>query len=87
MATFARLLKELQKLYPTELHSLFVGPVPVTLFAVNVLATIAAERAVDVSSIDEQRAAVRRREQDVASERAAVQQLIMGVAGMARSQA
>jgi ankyrin repeat protein len=82
MATFARLLKELQGLYPTELHHVFAGPNPMSV--VNVAAAMASEWASDVSSIEEQRAAVVKREQEVASEKAAVQQLIVGVAGMAK---
>jgi hypothetical protein len=83
MATFSVLAQELQKLYPEELRQLFVGQHPVD--PVAAAAAMAEAWVADVSSIDEQRAAVRRREVDVAQEKAAVQQLILGVAGMAKA--
>jgi hypothetical protein len=42
------------------------------------------EWASDASTLDEQRAALRKREDDVASQQQVVQQLIVGVAGMAK---
>jgi ankyrin repeat protein len=82
MEALARLAKELQRLYPAELRQLFEGEHPVSATAAAA-ATLDAW-ASDVSSLDEQRAAVRRREEDVASEKAAVQQLIVGMAGVAK---
>jgi predicted nucleotidyltransferase len=83
MSTFAWLAKELQKLYPGELRQLLQGQYSVT--AVKAATAMAAAWVADVSSLDEQRAAVRRREEDVAQEKAAVQQLILAVAGMAKA--
>jgi ankyrin repeat protein len=82
-ATFACLAKELWKLYPAKLPRLDLGRLP----ALNSQAVAAAldARASDVSGRDEQQAALRNREQAVESEKAAVQQLLVAVAGMARS--
>jgi hypothetical protein len=79
-ANFARLanLKELHVLYPAELQELFRDGIPVpTSFAI---AAVVDARAADVSSADEQRAAVQERAAGVRSEGAAVQQLIVHVA-------
>jgi hypothetical protein len=84
MATLAVLIKELRRLYPDQLHQLFEVEDPVS--AVDAAAALTDAWAADVSSIDEQRAAVRRREEDVASERQAVQHLIVGMACMAKAQ-
>lgn len=74
--------KELRTLCPAELPQLFEGvhPVPVTPATAAVLRA----RALDVSSLDEQRAAVRKREEAVAMERAAVQRLVVHIACMAK---
>jgi hypothetical protein len=47
-------------------------------------AAVLEQRASDVSSLDEQRAAVRERKEGVAHERQAVQQIIVAVASIAR---
>jgi hypothetical protein len=81
MAAFARLAKELHRLDPAELQQLFQGQQRVPLD--EALAAVLDGWASDVSSIDEQLAALRRREEDLAVEKAGVQQLIVRMAGMA----
>jgi hypothetical protein len=49
------------------------------------LAAMLAARASDVSSLNEQWAALHEREEAVAQQQQALQQLVVGVAGMARS--
>jgi hypothetical protein len=49
----------------------------------DALAAVLDGWAADVSSMDEQRAALRKREEDVVLQEAGVQQLIVGMAGMA----
>jgi hypothetical protein len=85
MASHAVLAKELRKLSPARLQQLLVveSNVPAAAAVTAVLDAWAA----DVSSLDEQRAAVRRRVEAVASDQQAVQQLIVAVAGMAKGRA
>lgn len=73
MAKFARLVKELRQLHPAELHQLFQGSRPIP--AAKAVASVADAWASDVNSLDEQRAALRRMQAEVAQEKAAVQQL------------
>jgi hypothetical protein len=84
MASSECLPKELQKLYPAELHQLFEGEDPVP--AAAAVAAVLAAGASDVSSMDEQRAVVCAREAAVASEKHALQQLVVHVAGIAKTQ-
>jgi ankyrin repeat protein len=79
---FARLAKELRRLYPAEVQQLFEGENSVS--AVRAAKAVLDAWASDVSSLDEQRAAVRKKEADVAEERQALQQLMVGMAGMAK---
>jgi predicted AAA+ superfamily ATPase len=51
----------------------------------HVMAAVLDEWNVDVSRVDEQRAALQRQWQELAREKEAVQQLIVGMAGMAKS--
>jgi ankyrin repeat protein len=60
MAAFAWLAKELQRLYPAELHQLFEGNTRVS--GITAAAAVLDAWASDTSSLDEQRAAVRRRD-------------------------
>jgi hypothetical protein len=81
-AEFAQLAGQLQKLYPEEIPQLLEGEIPIP--AGEALAAMLSQWVSEVSSIDEQRAAVLQREVGVASEKRAVQQLIVGMAGMAK---
>jgi hypothetical protein len=83
MAALAQLVKELQRLHPSELPQLFEGAEPVS--PAQAAAALADAWASDVSSLDKQRAAVRRWEEDVAQEKAAVQHLIVGMASVAKA--
>jgi hypothetical protein len=85
LSTAARLLRELQRLHPANMDQVFEGVDPIS--AADAAAALAAAWATDVSSLDEQRAAVHKREKDVASEKQAVQHLNVGMAGMAKHQA
>jgi ankyrin repeat protein len=80
---FAWLAKELRRLYPAELHQVFEGQQAVP--PARALAVVLNAWASDVSSLDEQRAAVRVREEAVARETAAMQQVVVAIAGLARS--
>lgn len=81
--SLALLIKELWKLHPAELQQLFEGEyrVPVA----DTLAAVLDAWASDVSSKDERWATVREQEEDAAREKRAVQQLLVGVAGMAKA--
>jgi ankyrin repeat protein len=81
--TVARLAKELQKLYPTETKLLFEGPSPVC--AKEAMAAVLDAWASDVSSINEQRVAVAKREMDAAIVERGVQHLIVGMAAMGKA--
>jgi hypothetical protein len=80
-AAFAVLAKELRKLYPADLEELCrkckQGDARLTKAVLD-------EWASEVSSRVEQLAAVRKREEAVACEQAAVQQMILAIAGMAK---
>lgn len=78
----ARLAKELQRLYPEEFHQLFEGERPV--LTAEVVSAILQEWTLDVSGLDKERAAVRKREEDPEGQKRGVQQLIVGMAGMAK---
>jgi hypothetical protein len=73
---------ELYKLYPAELHCLFEGEDAVP--AVETVAATAGAWAAFVSGLVKQRAAMRLQEAEVARGKAAMQQLIVSVAGMMR---
>jgi hypothetical protein len=81
-ATVALLARELRKLYPSELQQLYEdeNPLPPAAALTAVLNAWAA----DISSLDEQRAAVCKQEADVGMKQAVLQQLVVGVAGMAK---
>jgi hypothetical protein len=85
MDAFAWLAKELRKLDPAELQLLFEGEDPVP--AADALEAVMDSWASDASSVDEQRAAVCEREKAVAKEQQALQQLVVHIAGMAKSTA
>jgi hypothetical protein len=74
----ARLLKLTQQLYPAELQQQLAG------VSTPTLAGVLDAWSADISSIEEQRAAMHRREQDLAAEKRAVQQLIVQMACMAK---
>jgi hypothetical protein len=78
----ARLAKELQSLYPEDFYQLFEGETPV--LTQSVVAAILQEWTLDVSGLDKERAAVCKREKDLESQKRGVQQLIVGMAGMAK---
>lgn len=78
MAVLALLVRQAQRLYPAELRQKRLT------FSADVLAAVLEAWFADVSSLDEQRAAVRKREEDVAAEKRAVQQLVVQVAGMTK---
>jgi ankyrin repeat protein len=87
-AAFARLAKHLRVLYPAELRGFvergFIGSGPQA--AAAGLFVIFNEWASDISSHDEQQTAIRRRDENVAKEETALQQLIVHLSGLARSQ-
>jgi hypothetical protein len=82
MPTAAQLIKQLRKLHPADLHQLFEGEDPVN--ALQPAAALVDEWTSDASSIESREAAVCRREKEVSAQTAAVQQLILGMAGMAK---
>jgi ankyrin repeat protein len=88
-ATFMLLAKQLRKLYPAEAPSVFkslqwglgwAGPAR----AAEKVTTLLAAWASEVGNADEERAALRKREEGVAAEQRNVQQLIVSAAGMAQ---
>jgi hypothetical protein len=85
MAAFARLVKELRKLYPAELQKLVEGyPYGEDQFpAAAAVAAVLKEWASDVSKRDERQAAVRERQETVAKQKQELQQLVVHVAGIA----
>jgi hypothetical protein len=88
MATFACVLKALWQLHPTEamLYVQWLCRRGYPAWSSAELAAVLDEWASDVSSFGRQRAALRTREEAVAAEKQAVQQLIVAVAGMAQQQ-
>jgi hypothetical protein len=80
--TAARLVKELRLRHPNEFKRVFQSFVPI--LPGPIMAAVLDEWTSDVSSLDKQRAAVRKQEQDVLSDKKGVQQLILGVAGAAK---
>jgi hypothetical protein len=60
------------------------GTPPQVAFTAEFVATVLAEWASEASNIDEQRAAVRKREEDVAAARLGMQQLIVCIVGMVK---
>jgi hypothetical protein len=68
--------------FPRALKQLFDGNNRIS--APTAVAAILNEWVSDVSSLDKQRAALRRQEEEVSSEKTAVQHLIVGMAGMAK---
>jgi ankyrin repeat protein len=80
--TLARLAKELQALYPSDLQHLF--PSDTSMLTLCIVAEILKAWSADVSSFDEQRAVTRRQQEEMMDQRRGVQQLIVGMAGMAK---
>jgi ankyrin repeat protein len=81
-ATAAYLDKELHKLYPGQLQRLFQDRNPIAV--ADALAIVLDGWASDVSSLDEQWAAVHKNEEDVAAEQKAVQHILVCIAGIAK---
>jgi hypothetical protein len=82
---FATLAKELHQRFPAEVGQLFgFALLAVDHDAAAPLAAVLTARAFDISTAVEQQAAVRKREEAVALEQAAVQRLVVQVACMAK---
>jgi hypothetical protein len=78
----ACLVKELHKHYPAELLQLLAEDSSV--LTPGMVAAVLDEWASEADSFAKQQAALRKREQDLANEKQAVQHLIVGMAGMAK---
>jgi hypothetical protein len=80
-AATVRLAKLLHKVHSQELRQLFEGKSP--SFGSAAVQEVLRERASDVSSLDKQWAAVRKRQEAVREEQHSLQQQVVHVAGMA----
>jgi hypothetical protein len=82
----ALVLRQLQQLCPLQAEGMIRDLLSRggSQYAAWYLAAVLRERASDVSSLDEQRAEMQMREDAVVKERAAVQQLMVGIADMAK---